>query len=113
GTRRARAYRGAPRTPSRRHTRVQRDDAAGEQPVPHLGEPRPLELPSQLLRLGEPAHARRQVAVRLAAAHESAEQRHEPVEPEPVEGREESARLRDLEDSDAAPRPEYPPQLAQ
>ena len=77
---------------------VQRDDPAGERAVLDVVEPGRPQQPGQRLRVREAADAGGQVRVRLAALQHLAEQRHDPVEPEPVERRERPGRLRDLED---------------
>jgi hypothetical protein len=92
---------------------VQRHDPAGEGAVRHVAEPRALEQQGELVRPGEPANAGREVGVGRATLQELAEQRNDPVEPQAVERREQSPRLRDLEDPDPAARAEHARELAE
>ena len=62
---------------------MERDDAAGEEPVTaRLEKPLAREQRRELVRLWEAADARGQVRVRVAAGQNATEQRHDPVEPE-------------------------------
>src|ERR1700758_5460846 len=71
---------------------VQRHDTPGEPPEPHGAKTALLQQICQFLGAGKTADARRQVGVGVAARQEAAEQRHDAVEPDAVEGRKQSAR---------------------
>ena len=76
--------------------------------------PARVHLLRQAARGGEAAHRLGQVGVGLGVAGERAEQRHDAVEPERVEGRERRpGRLGDLEDHQAPAGPQDPGHLAQ
>src|SRR5215475_3432573 len=91
---------------------VQGHDTPGKEPEPDCAEAASLEQTDKLLGPRETAHARRQIRVGIPAGKEATEQRHDPVEPDPVERCEEAARRRDLEDAEAAARPQDPAELA-
>src|SRR5581483_3455188 len=80
---------------------------------PHVAEPGTLERLRERFRLGEPAHARRQVRVRGAARERPSEEGDRAVEPEAVEGREPAARGRDLEHGQPSAWAEDAAQLSQ
>src|SRR5215472_4242333 len=90
---------------------VQRHDTPGETPEPDALEAARAQQIGEILGARETAHARREVGVGVAAREQVAEQRHDMVEPDPVEGRQQPARRRDLEDPEPAARAEHAPQL--
>src|SRR5205823_7681743 len=67
----------------------------------------------QFLRPGEPADAGGEIRVRRAPREDLAEQRHDAVEPQAIERGEQTARPRDLQDSEPSTLTEDAPQLAQ
>ena len=68
---------------------------------------------SELVRAREAAHAGGEVRVGRAALQHLAEQRHDLVEPQPVERREEPGRRRDLEDPEPPAGLQHPAELGQ
>ena len=89
-----------------RHRRVQRDDAAAEQPVAHVARSRRARSAPTAPRAREAPHARGQVRVRLAAGEHLAGERHERVEPEPEERPQRARAARDLEHREPAAGPQ-------
>src|SRR5438270_396652 len=114
GSRRAPPPHGCPRGLWSRGSRlpsVEGHDTPGKEPELHALEAATAELVREILRAGEATHARWQVRVRGPAGEEAAQQRHDAVEPELVEGREEPARCRYLEDAEPAAGTKHAAQL--
>src|SRR5438034_7313215 len=92
---------------------MKRDDAAREEPHAHITEARRLDHLSKFRRTRKTADAGRQIRVRGATWKQLAQQRHDSVEPQSIEGRKQSARTGDLEDPDPATGRENAPKLRQ